>query len=121
MSPNSLDHYMKFLTFITCCFEGELFFSIVLKPVHQRSCFFPEMVSKIIHSLQPYLFLILASNSFVCGTNPIQCGCVETYQPVCGSDWVTYINACVAQCHKVSFVEGSCVQVNSIEYVQDNF
>ena len=38
-----------------------------------------------------------------------RCGCENTYQPVCGADKVTYINACVAECQEqLKYTEGAC-------------
>ena len=41
-------------------------------------------------------------------TAPPTCVCNTIYQPVCGSDGVTYENACLANCAGVSYTAGAC-------------
>lgn len=36
------------------------------------------------------------------------CICIKMYMPVCGSDNITYGNACEADCKGVSFTQGAC-------------
>jgi hypothetical protein len=37
------------------------------------------------------------------------CVCIEIYQPVCGSDGLTYSNSCLAECAGVvEYTEGEC-------------
>ena len=64
------------------------------------------------------LFVFSTSSSSLSGTSAARCGCVHTYQPVCGSDdRVTYINACVAECHEeYKYTEGACVLVKIVVY-----
>ncbi len=52
---------------------------------------------------------MLAAGS--CGNNgrDPNCVCIEIFQPVCGTDGVTYANACLAGCASVDIAsEGEC-------------
>ncbi|PIN81861.1 hypothetical protein COV11_00895 [Candidatus Woesearchaeota archaeon CG10_big_fil_rev_8_21_14_0_10_30_7] len=42
------------------------------------------------------------------GQKETGCICTEQYEPVCGSNGLTYSNSCVANCDKVSFKLGKC-------------
>jgi hypothetical protein len=76
-------------------------------------------ISKFLHSFFFLTILVLAS----CGADfnknkkplPVespltaQCSCAMTYEPICGSNGVTYDNVCIAGCFNATQVkQGSC-------------
>ena len=51
-----------------------------------------------------------------CG-DPEDCACIALYDPVCGSDGITYVNACLAECEGITdFEEGECTPIDPEEY-----
>ena len=63
-----------------------------------------------------FLFAILGlafsscKNDDLCVADPIEnCACEKIYYPVCGCDYVTYDNACEADCNGIQVIyEGPC-------------
>lgn len=81
-----------------------------------------KRISQILYSLGLITLLILSScgknemsqpkapNQSALNNNGGACSCDTTYLPVCGVNNITYDNACIASCYKVTKIsQGNCI------------